>query len=547
MHALAGARLNLLAVFLALLTALLPARADTLADARARGTLLWGADQEGGAPYIFPDDKDMEKLIGFEVDIAEEMSRHLGFKVAFQQSQWDVLPSMLQARKVDIVMNGYEFMPDRVKVMETSIPYYVYALQLEVRKDGPIQSWEQLKKPKPDGSRWRFGVLGGSAAAEYIAEFEGGNVEMASYDGVTDAMRDVETEKLDATLQDTPIANFYAKDFPNLRFVEAPVAPGYYVVYARKGDGALIDAVNLAIVEMYRGGQLKAIYEKYGMWDANQAELATIIDGGKFYGFEPALEEVEAEPAAEAASTADAAVAPPVEAAAAPEPTKAEEAPPTRAEKIGGYAWMLGWAALMTAALSAISFPIAIALGLSIAVGRLYGPAWLATPLTAYVEFLRGTPLMLQLYFIFYFLPELGIVIPAFPTAILGLAINYSAYESEIYRAGLQAIPPGQMEAALSLGMSRGQAIQKIIVPQAFRIVIPPVVNDFIAMFKDTSVCSVVTIVELTKQFSVLSRNNVSDLVVLMALTGIGYMIMSYPLSIVAKRIEEKLGNEVRV
>ena len=129
----------------------------------------------------------------------------------------------------------------------------------------------------------------------------------------------------------------------------------------------------------------------------------------------------------------------------------------------------------------------------------------------------------------------------------MGLGLNYSAYESEIYRAGLQAIPPGQMEAALSLGMSKPMALRRIIVPQAFRIVIPPVVNDFIAMFKDTSVCSVVTIVELTKRFSVLSRNNVSDLVVLMGLTGLLYLLMSYPMSLLARRIEKQLGNEVRV
>jgi len=200
----------------------------------------------------------------------------------------------------------------------------------------------------------------------------------------------------------------------------------------------------------------------------------------------------------------------------------------------------------MTIALSVISFPMAITIGMLVAIGRLYGPGWLRVPLAAYVEFLRGTPLMLQLYFIFYLLPELGVIIPPFPTAVLGLAINYSAYESEIYRAGLQAIPRGQMEAALSLGMTPAQAIRRIIVPQAFRIVIPPVVNDFIAMFKDTSVCSVVTIVELTKRFSVLSRNNVADLVVLMLITALLYLAMSYPMSLVARRIEKRLEEEPR-
>ena len=143
------------------------------------------------------------------------------------------------------------------------------------------------------------------------------------------------------------------------------------------------------------------------------------------------------------------------------------------------------------------------------------------------MEFLRGTPLMLQLYFIFFFLPEIGIAVPAFWTAIFGLAINYSAYEAEIYRAGLQAIPPGQMEAALSLGMSRRLALRRIIVPQAVRIVIPPVVNDFIALFKDTCVCSVVTLVELTKRFSVLSQSTQAT-AELMILTALLYLLMSY-------------------
>jgi len=188
-----------------------------------------------------------------------------------------------------------------------------------------------------------------------------------------------------------------------------------------------------------------------------------------------------------------------------------------------------------------LSFPLAIAAGLLIAVGRLYGPAWLKPLLAIYVETLRGTPVMLQLYFIFFFLPEVGINVPAFWTAILGLAVNYSAYESEIYRAGLQAIPVGQMEAALSLGMSRALALRRIIVPQAVRIVIPPVVNDFIALFKDTSVCSVVTLVELTKRFSVLSQSTQAT-IELMLITAALYMLMSYPLSVVAGRLERRMA-----
>jgi polar amino acid transport system substrate-binding protein len=189
-----------------------------------------------------------------------------------------------------------------------------------------------------------------------------------------------------------------------------------------------------------------------------------------------------------------------------------------------------------------VSFPLAMLIGLLVAIGRLYGPGWLRVPLTAYVELLRGTPIMLQLYFVFFLLPEVGINIPALACGIIGLALNYSAYESEIYRAGLQAIPSGQMEAALSLGMTRTQALRRIVVPQAVRIVIPPVVNDFIALFKDTSVCSVITIVELTKRFSVLQLSTGAT-IELMILTAVLYMAMSYPMSIVSRRLEKKLGN----
>jgi len=200
-------------------------------------------------------------------------------------------------------------------------------------------------------------------------------------------------------------------------------------------------------------------------------------------------------------------------------------------------------AAGMTVFLSIVSFPLAILIGIGVALGRLYGPWPIAKPLGLYVEVLRGTPLMLQLYAIFFLLPKIGLALPALVAGIAGLAINYSAYEAEIYRAGLQAIPRGQMEAALALGMTPALAIRRIILPQAFRIVIPPVTNDFIALFKDTSVCSVITIVELTKRYSILALST-GAIVQLAAITAILYMLMSFPLSIVARYSERRLAGE---
>jgi polar amino acid transport system substrate-binding protein len=142
-------------------------------------------------------------------------------------------------------------------------------------------------------------------------------------------------------------------------------------------------------------------------------------------------------------------------------------------------------------------------------------------------------------------LPELGLSLPALGAAIFGLAINYSAYEAEIYRAGLQAVPRGQMEAALALGMSQTLALRRVVVPQAARIVVPPITNDFIAMFKDTSVCSVITVMELTKQYSV-QRNDTGATLELAALTALLYLLMSIPLARLASYLEHRMARRPR-
>src|SRR5262249_35027175 len=188
---------------------------------------------------------------------------------------------------------------------------------------------------------------------------------------------------------------------------------------------------------------------------------------------------------------------------------------------------------------------LAMFIGLLVAVGRLYGPGWLAGLLAGYVEFLRGTPLLLQLYVIYFMLPSVGVRFEPFWAGVIGLAINYSAYEAENYRAGLLAIPRGQMEAALALGLSKWTALRYIIVPQAVRLVIPPVTNDFIALFKDTSVCSVIAVTELTGRYSELYNDHPREVLQLGIMTAVLYLLMSYPLSLVARRLEQRFPKGV--
>jgi polar amino acid transport system substrate-binding protein len=475
------------------------AQGDALERIRASGRLVYGSDKEGGGPYIYPDPASPRDVTGFEVELMGAVGRSLGVTPVFAQGQWDKLLQVLEIGRIDVVVNGYEWTENRARNYLATRPYYVYQLQVMAPRHGPIRSWDDLRKPGPGGRRWRLGVLASSAADGFAREQGGATIEVVSFDGSTDAMTAVKNGQIDATLQDGPAAQFYGDRFPTLALAGPPVGHGYYVMFVRRGDTALRAALDAALEEQITLGALRRLYEKYGIWNDAQEELAGWT-GERFR----------------------------VASADAP------------------HGWRLLWqyhpllldAALLTVGLSVTSMPLAMAIGLFVALGRLYGPAPLKVVLTGYVELLRGTPLMLQLFVLFYLFR-----LPALVAAVAGLAINYSAYEAEIYRAGLQAIPAGQMEAALALGMSRRLALRRVIVPQAVRIVIPPVTNDFIALFKDTSVCSAITLVELTKQYSILGNSTGGWLEFAVAVALL-YMAMSVPLSWFSRWSERRLDAE---
>jgi polar amino acid transport system substrate-binding protein len=475
----------------------LPARGDGLEGVRSSGTLRYGSDMEGGGPYAYPDPNSPRDVTGFEVELMGLIGKDLGAKPEFRQGQWDMLLRLLDLGRSDVVVNGYEWTELRVRDYLATRPYYVYQLQLMVPRGSPIRKWDDLKRPRPGGGRWTVGVLAGSAADTFTAEQGGGNVRVIQFSGATDAMMVVQNGQYDATIQDVPAARFYIDRYPGLELAGPPESHGYYVIYTKAQDGALRDALDQALARLIAGGELRRLYEKYGIWTDAQSELA---------GFTGPLAVVQG------------------------------QAPESRLGLVSRYGSRLLEAALVTIALSCSSMPLAMALGLVLAIGRLYGPAPLRAIVTGYVELIRGTPLMLQLFVLFYLLK-----LPPWVAGIGGLAINYSAYEAEIYRAGLSAVPRGQYEAARALGMSRAVALRRVIVPQAVRLVIPPVTNDFIALFKDTSVCSVITLIELTKEYSILANSTGGTIEFALA-AAILYMFMSLPLSWFSRWYERRLA-----
>lgn len=502
--------------------------ADTLDTVRAQKILRWGGDREGGGPFIYRAPDNLNKNLGFEVDLMAVLANRLKVQAQFSQGEWETLPEQLRRGDIDMVVNGYELTPAHLATMIATIPYYIYELQLLARaNDASIQSWTDLAKPSP--RRKKVGVMGGTAAALYVQTHYGSAVDVVHYKGSTDAMLEVENEKLDATVQDLPVALFYRDRYLGLRFVDRPAGRGYYVMYLRPEDRRLRDALNIELQLLILDGEIQRIYQRYGIWSETQGQLLA------YTPLRPVLSLTSVNPLLPFPANM-------------PWPAFSELADPNATQPATqAHGWLIIQRALpillksagVTVLLSVLSMPLAILLGLFVALGRLFGPAPVRFVLAGYVELLRGTPLMLQLYAIYFVLPSFGIRIPAWPAAILGLAINYSAYEAEIYRAGLLAIPIGQMEAALALGMTKIQALRRVIVPQAVRLVVPPVTNDFIALFKDTSVCSVITVVELTKNYYELA-NSTGAYMELATLTAILYLLMSYPLSLLARKLERR-------
>ena len=453
---------------------------------RARGTLRWGGDMQGGEPYVFQDPGD-GRLVGFEVDIADALARRLGVRAEFVQNDWSMLVPSLERGDFDVAMNGLEVTEARRGRVAFSRPYYVFSETLVVRRGEPGAA------TLADLRGRRVGTLEASLALELLDAVPGLNV--VRYEGVEEPYLDLEQRRLDAVLLDNIIAARYGLPRPTLA-AAGTFGEGTYAIAVRPADASLLAAVDGALAGLRESGELRRILERWQLWDDRQVTLGD-----------------------------------------APRP--ADEPAPPRA-LAGFHLGLFLRGALVTIVISTAAMAIAVAGGLVLSLVRRYGPPAARTAATVYVEVMRGTPVLLQLYVIYFGLAPI-LTLDAFTAAVLGLGLNYAAYEAELYRAGFEAVPVGQTEAALSLGMSRGLALRRIILPQALRVALPGMANDFIALLKDSSLVSVITVVELTKQMTITAvdvRGWLGPGLLCAAL----YLAMSYPLSRLARRLERRLA-----
>ncbi|CAM3475962.1 amino acid ABC transporter permease [Cytobacillus oceanisediminis] len=205
---------------------------------------------------------------------------------------------------------------------------------------------------------------------------------------------------------------------------------------------------------------------------------------------------------------------------------------------------LLEGAIIYTIPLTLISFVCGLALAILTALARISGNKVLQTVARMYVSAVRGTPLLVQLFIIFYGLPTIGIIIDPFPSAIIGFSLNVGAYASEIIRAAILSIPKGQWEAGYSIGMSYPQTLKRIILPQASRVSIPPLSNTFISLVKDTSLASMILVTEMFRRAQEIAATNYEFLLLYMQAALI-YWVICFLLSVVQGRIENRLDRYV--
>lgn len=476
--------------------------------------LRWAADTESGAPFVYQDPKNPERLLGFEKEIIESVAKKIKRTPILVSNQWDGLVPGLTQGNYDVIINGVEITEERKREVFFSNPYYLTFEQLVVRKE--TMNIHSLK----DAVGKKVGTLKFSLAERMVRNF--GGITSSSYEADTHSLEDLQNNRIDAVLLDSPIATYYAVPNSELKLVGEPIGQVLYGIGVRKSDPELLKSINQALEEMKKSGELREILDRYGLWNARMSEYLSHYAKSRESLSQPTEYEYFVDN------------------------SRPDRSIRERLDLYISFLPMLFKGAGMTLAISLVSMLLAVSLGLVLALMRLYGSKITSLSALLYIEVIRGTPLLIQLFFIFYGLPYLGIKLSPFFAAILGLGLNYAAYEAENYRAGIISVPKSQTEAGYALGMNKRQTLRFIIIPQALRMVIPPITNDFISLLKDSSLVSVITMVELTKVYGQLA-STYYDFFGTGILVAIFYLLLGLPFVRLARYVENRLHASVPI
>ena len=476
------------------------------AAAQAPAEFRWAGDAEGGAPFVEADPTRPNVVSGFDVEIADVLARGLHRVPRFVMITFSSIDQSIARGDADIGLSGIEDTPTRRAVLSTTVPYYEFREVLSVRTADAsrFRTLEELSGRK-------VATLGGTIAHDILLQSARQyGIEVVSYEDDVHPYSDLVLGRVDAVLLDNVLADRRRRFISGFTIQPESIAIGHYVGVLSASNARVRDACNEILLAAMRDGTLERIFRKWNVWNDDQPRLYARLLAGE------QIIPITSSAGLDGRSTASL----------------------SALDATTRYLPSLLRASVVTIVLSCVSMALAVALGVVIATGRVYGGAPIRGLLRAYVEVMRGTPILLQLFVLYYGIAA-AIRLPAFGAAFLGLALNYSAYESEIYRSALEAISPGQLEAAKTLGFTTRQILVLIRGPQAFRLALAPMTNDFIALLKDSSLVSVLTVMELTKQTQIFATNLGSWVVPGVLCAGL-YLAMSLPLAALASRLERR-------
>ncbi|GAA3359982.1 ABC transporter substrate-binding protein/permease [Saccharopolyspora gregorii] len=450
---------------------------------------------EGTYPPFSFHDTGSADLTGYDVDVIKAIADRAGWRIEFVETQWDAIFPALDAGRIDVIANQVSVNEERAAKYGLSEPY-TYSRGVVVRRTGD----ESIKTL--DDVRGRTTAQSSTSNWAQVARDAGANVE--AVEGFAQAAALLTQGRVDAIVNDNIAVLDYLASTGSKDVEIAGDAGGEtseQVLTFRKADGALLEQADRAIGELKADGTLAEISRGYFKADVS------VPDGGD----------------------AD---------------LSGRERTSTW-QVVAGTAWpMFLGLVQVTIPLTALSFAIGLALALVVALARISPYRVLSGLARAFISIIRGTPLLLQLFIVFYGLPQLGVKFPPFTAAVIAFSLNVAGYAAEVVRSAILAVPKGQFEASATIGLGYWQTLRRIVLPQATRTAVPPLSNTLLSLLKDTSLGSVVLLTELFRQAQLAAAES-NEFLALYAFAGLYYWIMCVAISAAQKRLETRLDRYV--
>ena len=451
---------------------------------------------EGTYPPFSFHDSDTNKLTGYDVEVIKAVAKKAGWRLQFVETTFDSIFAALDAGRIDVVANQVTANPERAARYGLS-DTYTYSRGVIVVKKG-TKGLTKLSDLKGRTTAQSLTTNYAELARKAGAKVEG-------VEGFAQAAALVVQGRVDALIND----NLAALDYLNTTGSDAIEISGdagdevsEQKLAFRKDDTELLRQADDALAALKADGTLATISKKYFKSDVAVANSGKAdLSGGR--------------------------------------------AVRSDADIVKDAAWpMLKKLLIATIPVTVVSFALGLVLAVAAALANISGSRVLRGIARTYITIIRGTPLLVQLFIVFYGLPEIGIDLPPWPSAILALSLNVGGYAAEIVRSAILSVPKGQFEAAATIGMGYWQSLRRIVFPQAARTAVPPLSNTLISLLKDTSLLSVVLVTELFRQAQI-AASAAQVFFPLYLLAALYYWVVCAALAAGQGRIETRLNRFV--